>query len=477
LSAVAIQRLSIAWAEAYPNRARGGIVGIAGFGYQFHSMLRDAVQAWINDPSSVAPVGETLSDLTKGGPDQWTITQIKLTGTSGSLQKALAELWTIDVVARKETPDLVSLLQYEVRCARWELENARGTMERWIPDNPPPDSEASLQKFISRVSISRDPHPLDDLVVMLTNQIHAQDPLGWIHSWVGKLVEAAKEGRDAHSVGIELYSDLAGLKAADSQQQLPPGIRLVSTDLVEPDQVELGTHLVGEQPRLSHLRDGCFAPRHWQVIPATQAFLAWIEADPFNTDRKHRLPLFWVGGRSGSGKSVLLLQILARLVGHGVGPLLWIGNKRHLLADAMKWSVRATERGSRPIITLDDPFAPGEQGDVTSHWQRTLDYVDIARDERDVIPVLLACGPTEQARTLANDMASDIQVEIWQVDEAEDEKNLQNLLDWFELRTGHAAPAVGRGDILMIQRFFEWRTGEPLREFALRFRSRVEALK
>ena len=79
-----------------------------GFGYQFHTMLRDAVEAWVIDPNSTAPIGESLSDIAQGGPDRWTITQVKHTGTSVSLQKALAELWTIDSVARRETPDLVS---------------------------------------------------------------------------------------------------------------------------------------------------------------------------------------------------------------------------------------------------------------------------------------------------------------------------------------------------------------------------------
>ena len=386
LTAISIQRLENAWAKAYPRRARGGIVGIAGFGYQFHTLLRDAVQAWIADPTSTAPVGESLSDLIQGGPDRWTITQVKRTGTSGSLLKALDELWTIHFIARDETPELVPSLYYEVRCARWELKDVRGTIDRWTPDQPEPDSDASLNDFRSRVTASSDPHPIDDLVVMLANTLHAQDPLGWIRSSVGKLVEGAKENRSAHHLGTELYSDLAGLAAASPDEQLPSGVRVLAKDFKEPELVQPGPYLIGEQPRPFQLREGYFAPRGWLALPATQAFLEWLETEPFGADRRHRVPLFWVGGRSGSGKSVLLLQILAGLVGKGVGPLLWLGNRRHQLPDAMKWSTLAAERGAEPIIVMDDPFAPGDQGAVATHWQRAIDYVDVARDEQDVVP-------------------------------------------------------------------------------------------
>ncbi|MCP4593070.1 MAG: hypothetical protein GY842_20235, partial [bacterium] len=50
------------------------------------------------------------------------------------------------------------------------------------------------------------------------------------------------------------------------------------------------------------------------------------------------------------------------------------------------------------------------------------------------------------------------------------------LAAWFQARTGGAPPDVGRGNILMVQRFFEWRAGESLNAFAARFRGRVGAL-
>ncbi len=252
MTATDIQSLETAWRTAYPRQTNGGIVGIAGFGYQFHTMLRDAVQAWIKDSSSTAPASETLSDLTQGVAGHWTITQVNRTGTSGSLQKALAELWTIDAVARHETPDLVSSLHYEVRCARWELKDAHGTIDRWMPKDPSVDSDASLNGFRSRISISCDPHPIDDLVAILANKAHAQDPLEWIHKWVGELVQAANESQDAlRNIGTRLYNSLTSLKENNPQQQLPQGIRILATNVVEPDCIEKGHHLVGEHDEVN----------------------------------------------------------------------------------------------------------------------------------------------------------------------------------------------------------------------------------
>ncbi|MEM1182349.1 MAG: S1 RNA-binding domain-containing protein [Acidobacteriota bacterium] len=473
-----LEELQAAWAVAHPKRAAGGTVSLAGFGYQFLVVLRDVTRAWLATPSLAPPVTEALSDLVQVATDgQWTITQMKKTGTSGALAKALEELWTIDVVARRETPDLVDSLSYEVRCASWQLVDAQASIDRWTPP-PSPDShsESAVENFRRKVVTSTDPNPRDDLIDVLANKLRAADPLGWIHEWVGKLMAAAVDARDSRALSSELFSALSALRNADSQRRLPDGIRLISPDLREPDAVTTGPYLVGEQPRLRHLREGWFAPRRWQVVPATEAIREWISTDPFGTDRMRRLPVFWIEGRSGSGKSILLLQVMARLVASGVAPLMWLGGRTRLLPDAMKWAQLAVERGAQPIVCIDDPFSPGDQEAAVANWRRALVSLENLRDDGEVAPIIIACGPSEQVQALERDLIEDVNVSAWRLDESLDEANLETLRSWFEERTGAPAPDAGEGDVLMVQRFFEWRTGEPLTAFASRFRKRVEKL-
>ncbi|MCP4590671.1 MAG: hypothetical protein GY842_08000, partial [bacterium] len=166
------ERLRIAWARAYPNRARGGPVSIRGFWFQYQSALRDAVRAWAQDPQSVGPVVEALSDIAGPRSDgSWTITQVKLTGTSGSIRKALEELWTICQVAAEETPSLADRVTYEVRCAQWDLKNVQRAVSAWTPATPSPPGP--VRRFRDKVRVTTDPHPLRDVVEDLVQHTRA----------------------------------------------------------------------------------------------------------------------------------------------------------------------------------------------------------------------------------------------------------------------------------------------------------------
>lgn len=467
--------LAAAWEKAHPKRARGGVFAIAGFRYQFHCVLRDVVKSWIDDKLAVAPATEILSDILSQSGHKWTITQVKRTGTSGSLHKALDELWTIEGVALSDFPDLLGSLRYEVRCAEWELSDIQASIDRWTPDKSTGSDDSALHHFKKRVKPSWDPSPLDDLAAMLVRECHALNAFEWIDRWTSRLIDVSIGELKSEAFGKELYESLRQFKA-DAYPKLPTGIQAIEPKFAEPTLVIPGDHLVGEQPRLRHLEEGYFAPRNWQVDPATQAFLKWNESDPFGSDKQRRIPVYWIAGRSGSGKSILLLQLLARLSQCGIAPVLWLGNHRALLSDAMSWGVQATQYHAQPIIAIDDPFVPGEQGDAELHWNKTISQLEAIRDKGDSIPIIVACGPTEQATAFQLEYESDVLVHQWILDEAADLDHLQSLAKWFEQRTGGKPPDVGGGEVLMVQRFFEWRTGEPLTQFSQRFRERVEAL-
>jgi len=190
-----IIELADAWAADHPKRAQGGTVSLRGFNYQFESSLRDAVRAWINAPNAAAQVIETVSDLAAGHPNgTWTITQIKRTGSSGTVRAALEELWTVYQVAVHKFPALVPRLAFEIRCARWELRDAQRVVAEWAPETAPPSG--MLTGFRGCVRCSTDPHPRRELIEALVTHTAVLDPIAFVDEWVGRLMRGAFDDRD-----------------------------------------------------------------------------------------------------------------------------------------------------------------------------------------------------------------------------------------------------------------------------------------
>ena len=80
-----------------------------------------------------------------------------------------------------------------------------------------------------------------------------------------------------------------------------------------PSQITSGKVLTGEQPLPSNLRDGYFAPRPDVYNDLAEKFFQWWRDYHQAGDCSLRLPIFWISGRSGSGKSVALLHLLAHI--------------------------------------------------------------------------------------------------------------------------------------------------------------------
>jgi tetratricopeptide (TPR) repeat protein len=253
--------------------------------------------------------------------------------------------------------------------------------------------------------------------------------------------------------------------------------RLWTDDLVPPEVVAPGGYLTGQRPMLYHLREGFFAERPAALEQARLAVVEWIASRPAFANDTVRLPVFWLGGRSGSGKSVLLLQLLSRLHVDGTVRILWLSGDSRRLARAIDWIRRTNSGGTVWALGIDDPYQIGSTIDVAAHWRRALDTVEDLRQNGDghLLPVVICCGPTEQAKQLADDFPDDIAMTVKVIDnEARDD--YERLRRWFILRTGDTPPPVTDTNLLLVQLFFEWHHRHPLTEFARRFRARLTAM-
>ena len=81
--------------------------------------------------------------------------------------------------------------------------------------------------------------------------------------------------------------------------------------------------LTGQRPQLQHLTKGFFRDRAQIFQELWRAFTEWLLSVGSSEDGTEKVPVFWIAGRSGEGKSVLLLQLVAEALRRGVAsPLL-----------------------------------------------------------------------------------------------------------------------------------------------------------
>src|SRR5205807_2437093 len=98
-----------------------------------------------------------------------------------------------------------------------------------------------------------------------------------------------------------------------------------------PDSLSSGPVLIGQRPTVRHLRDGYFVNRDHIYGRLVTQIEAWFASPVERSIPKIRM--FWIGGRSGTGKTVALLHILARLYERANGTVIWLEDKLHLLPE------------------------------------------------------------------------------------------------------------------------------------------------
>ena len=449
------------WKEKFSRRAKGGEYALHGFRFQLMVALRDVVRNFLNGQNTEPTVMiEQISDICQRCSDDSIIfTQVKSIGRS--VNKALEELWEIYSLAIEEAPLLSSQLQYRILCAEWKLKDIKGAINRWEPiENA---AHSLLQSFKERVSYTTDPNPFDEVLALVT-QLDADEPFEKIQSWIGLLTDPTHSYR-------QLWSDLVELQRKQRMSGIV-GLRLWSPGDRPPQTVEQGPALPGYQPRPIHLRKGYFCDRP-VYRELTAETVRWLSSNPWESDFSLRVPMLWIGGRSGCGKSVAMLHILSQLHEAGLGPIIWLGNNMALLPEAVRRAPRMAGPSDQVIIALDDPYIPRTQSDEEM-WSEVLSALHLLQDRNTdwKPPILFCCGPTSQALTFKEDFSDKIFIKRLTVPHTLDDRKV--LETWYEKRTGKKPPSVSQGDVLLVQLFFEWQLDEPLSSFAHTLKKRLE---
>lgn len=457
-----LAQISAAWSRRYPRRASGGTWALTGFAYQFHVSILRLIQAHLAaaSPSFDAATVEELSDVAIVGGDSLQVIQVKRRLTGPSLRAALAEVLSIVEVAEEIDPAWLAFLRFSVT-AQTDASDSQRTVDAWLESMTDLTRRAWLREA---VTLTIEPSPFVTILTLLHNEYQARDAVRLVERWVGDLTV------DPSTAPRRIWSDLTEL--AQHPGNRPPGSILGEEDRA-PAEVTVGRVLTGQQPRLRDLRSGSFARRDHRIAALTEEVRIWAEANPA---LEAGLRVLWMVGRSGSGKSVALMQTAAMLRLTFPGPIVWLGPEHRALPEAVRWATEIQRLSGEPVLlVVDDPYATSDASEI---WRDAAGEVmrEIETGDVDAIPLILACGPAEQARRLRDDHMGVVATTELELPEATD-ADWSELRSFYRARTTHEPPVVAHGDnILLVQAFFEWRERLTLPEFAQSFKQRVKQI-
>ncbi len=286
-----------------------------------------------------------------------------------------------------------------------------------------------------------------------------------IQADVKLLLEKTKT--DAQSVAETLPVDYKGHFLSSL-----PGLH-ITPDLIMPYEKTSNEVVVGRTISIDHIRDQRFMLRDEvlaDVLSELDLFLR-KHLNNFNPE----ILTFWISGRSGSGKSVLLLQVMQEIVLKRNAQVIWLDDAAEMLPSLLeKWATQKIDIGKPLFVFVDDFNSP--------QTRDKIDFKTVARLLRNpkfrklTWPVLVTCSPPEYFEEFQKTGDAEyFQIKKWLIPPIFQAEQ-SSFLEWFNLRTGEVASpgaAFEQDKGLVLSMMLELRHGNII-EFAKRFKERLE---
>ncbi|MGH8656188.1 MAG: hypothetical protein ACREYE_30175 [Gammaproteobacteria bacterium] len=288
-------------------------------------------------------------------------------------------------------------------------------------------------------------------------------PYTFVNASIAKLQDLLRKNRSSEEISEALLQDLGHATINDTAVGTLLGPRDFDRAGSPSERV-----LIGQRPRLADLRDGCFFERPRRIRPVLDMLDRAIPLNSPLRDAGRKVPVVWISGGSGVGKSVLLLQSLQEIVREIDLPAIYLKHFFQELPGAIE------NTGSEPaLIAADDLYAPDQRD--PSFWS---DVNKLAHAAPGI--TLLACGPDEHREGFAevanrHGVLSVCKLDLPPLTEEEQNEHFQ----WFCDRTGATDLAPCRQANFVVAAFTldRARRGDPsLKEFAARFKQRLQDL-
>ncbi len=279
-----------------------------------------------------------------------------------------------------------------------------------------------------------------------------------------------KAEREARSAGALVDPMSAAMRAAaeamGKAQAPPPALparfgRLLEPPLIQEMQPDQRRRTVGEVVLWGRLCDGSYANRPHLMSRLLGDYLNWL-CDLPEIYKQRKLPIFCIDGRSGDGKSVLLLQLAAEILKTNMEAPIYLASRPDAVAEIMEFLAQRDNSDTQIFIFVEDLYK------VTDIDE--LNNAILVQGERQLGNVaIVTCAPTpERAAFCAN--LGNISPRSWSVPMlAQDD--IEIFAEWF----GVGIPEnITLSSNLLVEVLFAINVGRPIPEFARHFKHRLQ---
>lgn len=453
-------------------RGLGGVTAIKGFDYQFLFTIKRIVESF---SSNVLVAAEKLSDISEFDTKSITITQSKYCLSSRAVNEALDELWDIYCFISTKYPNLQSCTSFIILGQCQELKNPITTINNWKSKK---QWIESLEDFSKKVSTDICSNPYEEIIQILIEDYLVDDPWGTVSIWLGNLYRLLPQG-DVAGACHKILSDLTVFRKNQKKIHQRKLFHLWKESDSPPDNVEKSkdtktSYIVGETPKKYHLVQGLFAKRkvYSEIYESYQSWCEKVQSQP-----SIKLPVFWISGRSGSGKSVALLHLLSMVKsGSRETVVASFGDKPTSLDWFYPYLEDVCENHKNCVLSFDDPYIYERQEKFNNNVESLSSLAErlAERGYEQNIPYIVCCGPDEQVEWCEESLGDYITIEKFRL-RNETKEDIEEVRSWFEIRTGLALDkSHDDSDKLLVQSMFEWSRSEPLKDFARSFKKRLD---
>ena len=263
----------------------------------------------------------------------------------------------------------------------------------------------------------------------------------------------------------------------------------ITPELISPLSNPSREVVVGKTVSIKQIRDQRFMPRPKAIANALEEFDSHLKDREKN--KEDEIFTFWIHGRSGSGKSVLLLQLMQTMVLQKNAQVFWFySEESEKLYDLFeKWATQGIDL-NEPLFVFIDDFNTPLMRDLTesksiSSLLRNPTYSNVNW------PVIVTCSPPEYLEDFRNGGKDEgFRIKEWEIPTIDTEESKQ-LIQWFEARTGmkpKTGKAFEQSEGLALSMLFElWyfsqyadiadKNEDVMKAFGYRFKTRLESLK
>ncbi|MCB1058038.1 MAG: adenylyl-sulfate kinase, partial [Acidobacteria bacterium] len=454
------------WQAAEPRRALGGLYALAGFNYQARVVLADLVERLVQGGDGLAAANEVfseaLSDLLRIESDGLVCVQIKRTLTKETLKKAGEEIEAIQAFLGEHAPELT-------RTVRFEVVASQGPAQDWAEVADQPDSSSVLRMLYGEGRLQGprlDPDPWWRLISLTWGIL--DDPFAFARFALDQILAQGRQPGDPARVRDSIAEEF-------TRRRTTPALlgRIYRPEDFDPPAAPPSRLAIGRLVTPERLREG----QYWRRERDVATLLHAVEQHRLTQIAGHQeqVTVVWLQGRSGSGKSVLLVQLLEQLVRTGRRTI-WLGSDVARLEELLRQVAAEPADRAPELVLVDDLYDPEARDE--------LDLLKLGRfletQSGRTWPLIVTCGPPEFATSfLADSRHRGFTIEFLEMPTA-NAADARDLATWYWERYGRSAPEgpafdqAKHGKGLMVSMAVELEYGD-LKQFAARFADRLAA--